>query len=78
MVPVDSEQLLLLAAIRGERLDPFDPAHDQPTGHVLVLATTGERNKPDFGDLGVGDPPLLGLVEDSVVVRLSSPTSGGL
>jgi hypothetical protein len=57
---------LLLAAVGGEWLEPFDPAHDQPAGHVFGLAAAGERDEPDFGDLSVGDPPLLGLVEDSL------------
>ena len=35
---------------------------------MLGLAAAGERGEPDFGDLGVGDPPLLVLVVDRVRV----------
>jgi len=53
MVAVGREQLTLLGAAGCQRLEPFDPAHDQLTGHVLCLAAAGERDEVDFGDLGV-------------------------
>ena len=53
----------------GARLQAFDAAHDQPGGDVLGRGPAGERGVVDLGDLRVGDPPLLGLVEDGVKPR---------
>ncbi|WP_238695195.1 hypothetical protein [Ornithinimicrobium flavum] len=61
VVALGSEQLTLRVAVPGQGLEPSDPAHDQPAGHVLGPAAGGERNEGHLGDLGVGDPPLLGL-----------------
>jgi hypothetical protein len=66
MVAVGREQLALLGAAGCQRLEPFDPAHDQPAGHALCLAAAGERDEVDFGDLGVADPAVLVLVGNRV------------
>jgi hypothetical protein len=66
-VAVDGEQLGLspgLPAGWGGRVEAADAAHDQPGGDVLGAAEPGERGEGHLGDLGVGDPPLLVLVED--------------
>ena len=63
VVAVGGEQLALVV-----RVHVFDPAHDQPGGHVLGFRPGGERGVTDLGDFGVGDPPLPIFVEDGVGV----------
>jgi len=62
------------------RVEPADPAHDQPGGDVLGLAAAGEGGEADLGDplgdLGVGDAPLLGLDLDRV--RIPDRHPGGV
>ncbi len=50
-----------------------DAAHDQPGGDLLTLAAAGERGVVDLGDLGVGDPPLLGFLPDRVGILDRGP-----
>ena len=45
VVAVGREQLALLGAIASQPLEPVDPAHDKPAGHVLGLAAAGERGE---------------------------------
>jgi len=60
----------------GVRLQACDAAHDQPGGDMLSRGPAGERGVVDLGDLRVGDPPLLGLVEDGVKVLDWGPRLG--
>ena len=71
VVAVDGEQLAL---VRGVQVG--HAAHDQPGGDVLGLAPGGEGGVGDFGDLGVGDPPLLVFVVDGVGVVDGGPRVG--
>src|SRR3546814_8623986 len=66
MMPVGREQLALLGAIRGQRLEPLDPTHHQPAGDMFGPASAGERGEVDLGDLGVGDPAAFGFLPDRV------------
>ena len=54
----------LLAAVTGQGLEPSDAAHDQPAGHLLGLAATGERDEGDLGDLGVLERGVEGVAVD--------------
>src|SRR5512133_771132 len=73
------EQLTLftVAGWGGGGVEPADPAHDQPGGDVVGSAAAGERCERHFGDLRVGDPPLLGLVPDRLRVADGGPPVGG-
>jgi hypothetical protein len=73
VVAIGREQLALLGAVGGEALEPLHPSHDQPASDLLALAAPGERSEIDLGDLGVGDPAVLDLVEDRVRVADRSP-----
>jgi len=54
-------------------LEVRDPAHDQPTGHLIGCGLGGECGEGDLGDLGPGDPLPGGLVEDCVGVLDRGP-----
>src|SRR3546814_12716772 len=73
MMPVGCEQLALLGAIRGQRLEPLDPTHHQPAGDMFGPASAGERGEVDLGDLGVGDPAAFGFLPDRVGVLDRGP-----
>ena len=60
----------------GARLQAFHAVHDQPGGDLLSRGPADERGVVDIGDLRVGDPPLLGLVEDGVGVLDWGPRLG--
>jgi len=46
----------------------LDPAHEQPGVSMLGLGLGRERGVLDLGDIGVGDPALLILIEDLIGV----------
>ena len=76
MVAVGSEQFILGTlglALAGGRVQPFNPAHDQPGGDVLVLLAGGEVRVGDLGDLGIRYPPALVLVPDGLGVLDPNP-----
>ena len=73
VVAVGGEQFALLGSVRCQLLMVFDAAHDQPAVHVLALLPAGERGERHFGDLGIGDPALLGLLPDRLRVFDRSP-----
>src|SRR3546814_2039623 len=72
MMPVGREQLALLGAIRGQRLEPLDPTHHQPAGDMFGPASAGERGEVDLGDLGVGDPAAFGFRSEEHTSELQS------
>ena len=74
VVAVGGEQFALLGSVRCQLLMAFDAAHDQPAVHVLALLPAGERGERHFGDLGIGDPALLGLLPDRLRVFDRSST----
>ena len=61
VVAPDREQLVLAAG--GFAVEVLDPADDQPGGDRLAFLR-GERRVGHFGDLGVGDQPVLVLIPD--------------
>ena len=67
----------MLGLVARQWLEPLDPAHDQPTGHVLELAAASERDEGHLGNLGVGDPALFDVLQTaygySIGARASSP-----
>src|SRR6266511_5720776 len=72
-VAVLGEQLVLAGA--RPRVQAFDPAHDQPGGDRMAGAFEG--GVYGFGDLRVGDPPLLVLVPDRLRIANVDPPVGG-
>jgi hypothetical protein len=62
MVAVGREQLALLAAAGCQRLEPFDPAHDQPTGHVLCLAAAGSSSSKTALGYSMGCHACVGML----------------
>jgi hypothetical protein len=71
VVAPEREQFIL--ADLGFRVEPLDPPHDQPGGGLLLGASEGGIG--GLGDLRLGDPPTLVLVEDGVRVLDVDPES---
>ena len=50
------------------RVQPPDPARDQPAADVVAFGSGGERGERDLGDFGVRDQTLFAFVPDRVRV----------
>jgi len=68
-----SGKQLTLGRREAGGVEAFHPADDQPPRDVLIGAFAGERGEGDFGDLGVGNPPLLDFLPDSVRIPDGDP-----